>query len=612
MSTTKHVLMGKNQAILLGNAGPSGEGEKIAKVLSFFGVSWRALTTAELLSSNAASRENLSGCKFMCSADAFLPFIETLERDPSCLEFWQERVHSTFIYAGNDLQSCQNLVRILIGDNGAVISKIHPGIGDVTVSDNCDDFCGVMAGIRLTINKANSDDNFFLSTAKGNLINIISRGHSAAFCKLEYKGTPVFFSASREIIDIDAELKSQNFDVREHFLSTVPIVLYIKWAFAETCWNAPEMNACLVIDDPLLKRRHGFVNFKKLLSLMKQHNFSTNIAFIPWNWRRSAPEIVRLFKENPENYSISVHGCDHTGAEFGSSDPQHLYWKSQRALKRMNRHESITGIRHDRVMVFPQGIFSKAAMNALKHTDLIAAVNNDIISTDPHRRAITISDVWDIAVMCYTFPLFTRRYPWEGIENFAFDALLGKPVISIIHHDYCSDHCRRLVDFVDRVNALKCRLTWRSLGEVVRRSCRRREASPGNVEVEMYGRELRVENCSDQRKRFLIKRRECEPSAIREIRVGSDPMAWNFVDGHVNFEIELSCGASKMVGIKFHELAKVEDNGDNVPSRIKAMLRRCLCELRDNYITTARLRVAGFFQAAFSQHEVTVSSTAHR
>ena len=148
------------------------------------------------------------------------------------------------------------------------------------------------------------NDNFFVSTAKGNLINIISRGDGTAFCKLEYKGKPVFFLASREIIDVDAELKSQNFDVRDHFLSTVPLVLYIKWAFAETCWNAPEMNACLVIDDPVLKPRHGFVNFQELLSLMKQHKFSTNIAFIPWNWRRSAPEVVRLFRENPENFSF--------------------------------------------------------------------------------------------------------------------------------------------------------------------------------------------------------------------------------------------------------------------------------------------------------------------
>jgi hypothetical protein len=158
-------------------------------------------------------------------------------------------------------------------------------------------------------------------------------------------------------------------------------------------------------------------------------------------------------------------------------------------------------------------------MSALKHSGLIAAVNSDVISSDSQPRAVTISEVWDIAVMGYSdFPIFTRRYPWEGIENFAFDILLGKPCVISIHHDFCSDHCEHLVDFVERLNALNCPLKWRSLGEVVRRSLRHREVLPNEVEVEIYGTEARVENTSLQAKRFVIKRRECAPSTIREIQ----------------------------------------------------------------------------------------------
>ena len=450
-----------------------------------------------------------------------------------------------------------------------------------------------MAGLR--VGSLSTHDNIVLdsSGAHEKRIDIISTDDGAVFMRFQYEGVPVFLSTSREIIDTDAELVSQNFDVREHFLCAVPLVLYIKWAFPETCWNAPEASACLVIDDPLLKPTHGFVDFQELLSLMKRHTFSTNIAFIPWNWRRSAPEVVRLFRENPERYSLSVHGCDHTRAEFGSSSKQRLYWKAQQALERMNCHESITGIRHDPVMVFPQGIFSEAAMSALKRTDLIAAVNNDIISADPYPRAITVSDVWDIAVMGYPFPLFTRRYPWEGVENFAFDALLGKPTIAVIHHDYCSDHCVRLVNFIQRLNALKIASAWRSLGEVVRRSCRQREVSPEVVEVEMYGTELRIENRFEQSKHFVIRRRECEPSAIREVSDGTGPIPWSFADGYINFELELGSGESKLVAIKYQPLAVDGRNGDNLPYRLKTMLRRYLCEVRDNYVTTARLRLSG-------------------
>src|SRR6266446_2573648 len=585
--------MRKQKAILLSRSRLSVEGKRIARILGFFGVPSRALTTTEFLAHNGAGCENSSKCSLICSSDTLLQLIEGLER-PGSMQFWKEQVHSAFVYAGNDFEILQKLVWRLTGDNGAVVSKINPGVGDVAVSDHFNDFCGVLAGLRVAASKVDLDTSLILNTPKESTINIITHGEGSTFLKLEYNGVPVFLSTFRQIIDIDAELTSQNFDVREHFLSAVPLVLYIKWAFAETYWNAPEVNACLVIDDPLLKPTHGFVNFKELLSLMKRHKFSTNIAFIPWNWRRSAPEVVRLFRENPDNYSISVHGCDHTRAEFGGSDQRRLYWKTREALDRMSRHESITGICHDRVMVFPQGIFSEAAMSALKRTDLIAAVNNDVVSASPHRRALMISELWDTAVMGYSnFPLFTRRYPWEGIENFAFDALLGKPAIAVIHHDYCSDHCVRLVDFIDRLNALQCAPTWRSLGEVVRRSCRQREVSPGEMEVEMYGTELRIENRSDQPKHFIIRKRECEPSAIREICDRSGPIAWNSVNGHVNFETDLSPGESKMVGIRFHELAGNGCNGDNLPYRLKTMLRRYLCEVRDNYVTTTKLRLAG-------------------
>jgi hypothetical protein len=522
-----------------------------------------------------------------------LQLITELGRDPDRVQSSWQRIHSAFVYAVDDSEILRKLVCRLTRDNGAIISKVESCVGDFVVSDRLNDVCGVLGGLRVASSKTDLDTFCILNAPKGNTINIISLGYGATFLKLDYKGVAVFLSTFRKIIDIDAELTSQNFDVRDHFLSAVPPLLYIKWAFAETCWNAAEINACLIIDDPVLKPRHGFVDFHELLSLMRRHKFATNIAFIPWNWRRSAPEVVRLFKENPENYSVSVHGCDHTRAEFGSSDRQRLYWKARQALERMNRHESITGIPHDRVMVFPQGIFSEAAMSALKRTDLIAAVNNDIISADPTPRVITVSDVWDIAVMGYSFPLFTRRYPWEGIENFAFDALLGKPAIIVIHHDYCSDHCSRLINFIEQLNALEC-ATWRNLGEVVRRSCRQRELSPGEAEIEMYGTELRIENRSDQPKHFVIRRRECEPSAIQRICGGSQEIAWNPVNGRIDFEIELNPGENRVIKIRFHNLAGKGCNGDNLSYRLKAMLRRYLCEVRDNYIATTKSRLASF------------------
>ena len=577
----------QEKALLLTADYPSADDQRAERLLEFFGVRYLKRRAAEF---GLAENKSAEKYRLVCAAQAFARIMGDLQNSRNSNSLTRQ-IHSIFLYSNGDPVAIANVVSQL---SGGTIS-IRRGAGRVTqwhIANDPDGMCGVMRDLRIQPSATYLRSGDFFHTDGGSLTPLIAGEDKAAFLKLTWNGLPVFVSSER-LIDIDAELTTFNFDIRDHFFSAVPLVSYIRWAFPCSSWHAPEASASLIIDDPLLKPTHGFVDFQELLSLMKRHNFSTNIAFIPWNWRRSAPEVVRLFRENPEHFSLSVHGCDHTRAEFGSSSQQRLYWKTQQALERMNRHESITGISHDRVMVFPQGIFSEAAMSALKRTDLIASVNNDIISADRHPRAIRISDVWDIAVMGYTFPLFTRRYPWEGIENFAFDALLGKPAIAVIHHDYCSDHCARLVKFIEQLNALPSAPIWRNLGEVVRRSYRQREVSPRAMEVEMYGTELRIENRSGQSKRFLIRRRESEPSAIQRIGTDGQEITWQQTNGRVDFEIELNPGENQVIKIKFHDLTGKERNGDSLSYRLKTMLRRYLCEMRDNYVVPLRYRFAG-------------------
>jgi hypothetical protein len=111
--------------------------------------------------------------------------------------------------------------------------------------------------------------------------------------------------------------------------------------------------------------------------------------------------------------------------------------------------------------------------------------------------------------------------------------------------------------------------------------------------VEMYGTELRIENRSDQPKRFSIRRRECEPSAIHQICMNAQKIPWRQTNGHIDFEIDLSPGENRVIKIQFRELSEKGRNGDNLLYRSKTMLRRYLCEMRDNYVAPMRCRFAG-------------------
>jgi hypothetical protein len=566
--------------VLTGANDMPSHARNLSKLLDFFGVSWRTSSASQCLV--RGDRADASGSRLLCSAERFLELITPLERNPDRVQQWREQIHSAFVYGGDDVASLEKLAKLLVGNE--MLGLQHAVAGELIVSKELPDFCSVMAGVRIEMKQSEAEPTLSWPEHDKST-EIITQGKNAVFLKLEYQNVPIFLCTSRDIIDLERALPNGIFDVREHALRAVPLVLYINWAFAQTCWNAPERSACLVIDDPLLKDTYGFVNFRELLSLMQSHVFSSNIAFIPWNWRRSDPQVARLFREHPEHYSISVHGCAHTKAEFGINDFQILDGKARRALTQMDRHESATGISHDRVMVFPQGVFSEAAMKVLKRTEFIAAANNDIISADREPRTVTIGDVWDTAVMVYSnFPLFTRRYPWSGIENFAFDSLLGKPIVIVIHHDFCRDQCARLVDFMERLNALACRLTWRSLGELVKRSCRQRSLSADLVEVEMYATELRTENPSAHSKRFLIKRREADPSTIKEVCAGGRPVSWRSSGDGIQFAVELEAREAVTIRVRFHELVAESDGTDNLSERTRIMLRRYLCELRDNYV----------------------------
>src|SRR4029453_3079741 len=259
-------------AVLLSDTEGSLPYRRIRKLLTFFGVPRRTLTVSQLVVNSTARLMARDKCRIFSSAETFSRLLEACNQHSTPL--WHQDIHSAFVFAGGDAQILEKLVRLLAGDERAQLRHVRLQEEEFALADDSG-FCGVMASLRIPASRAN--DNIWLvsNIRDTNALSLISSASGSVFVKLQYGHLPVFISTSAEIIDIDAELTTQNFDVREHFLPAVPVVLYIKWVFAETCWNAPETNACLVIDDPVLKSRHGFVNFQKLLSLMKRHGFST-------------------------------------------------------------------------------------------------------------------------------------------------------------------------------------------------------------------------------------------------------------------------------------------------------------------------------------------------
>jgi len=232
--------------------------------------------------------------------------------------------------------------------------------------------------------------------------------------------------------------------------------------------NPDIIHASVIIDDPLLRENYGFLNYRKLLGLMDKHNFFTTIAFIPWNYNRTDKKIADLFRERPDRFSLCVHGCDHTRGEFAKIDFNYLDNKVKLATTRMIEHEKRTGIPFGKIMVFPQGIFSNEALEALKRNNYLAAVNTEAMPVNGHISS--------------DFPLFLRNKPEEILIDCVSD-----PTFIVLHHDYFKNGYKRLTDFVDELNARLKNVKWDSVGNIVRYFVPANEVNYNLADVDLCG-----------------------------------------------------------------------------------------------------------------------------
>ena len=319
---------------------------------------------------------------------------------------------------------------------------------------------------------------------------------------------------------------------------------------------------------------------------MRRYGFTTNIAFIPWNWRRTSPADGNFFRNESELFSVSIHGCDHTASEFGTESLEILHSRARLAQIRMRNHEARTGIRHDSIMVFPQGAFSSACPEALKRRGFLAAVNTETVPVDSRNARTRIRDVWDVAIMTYGgFPIFTRRYAFHGLENFAFDLLLGKPCLIVAHHDVFKDGGAGLIELIEKIAALNCRLCWRPLGDVLRRACRRRANGINAEEVEMYGNELMVENVLDQTIEVRVRKRTSQEDLIAKIVCDEKAVSWATEDEHLVFVERIQPHSEKCFRVVYHEQPHAGQVSRSLRFEMAVAARRVLSEFRDVYLS---------------------------
>ena len=572
----------------------------LGRILDFFGVPWKEASVSELVEILGSSAE----CAVFGCISAVATALQALEQSNLAVS----KLTSFYAYANEDRATSERGIHFICGCTDLSLQKPQVDTPSFVVSRELVDLTGPFAALEVSF-RLNKEDNVLtgtISNGSSRLTTIISAGDLPVFVRWQHRHGTIFLNTSSQIVDIDQPAPRGFYDVKEHFCSVVPLVMFVRLMFRDIMWRSQEHGACLIIDDPLLKPRYGFCDFTKLRDVMQRHRFTTNIAFIPWNWRRTSAAAADFFRSEPQLFSLSVHGCDHIGGEFGVGSCEALDNKARLAQLRMRNHEGRTGLPYDPVMVFPQGVFCSKSPEILKRNGFLAAVNTETLPVDSQNAQTRIKDVWDIAIMSYAeFPIFTRRYASHGLENFAFDLLLGKPCLIVAHHDFFRDGGLGLVDLIEKLCSLNISLHWRPLGEVVRKACRRR-TTEGGAEVEMYGTELCIDNPSNETIDVTIRKRESQIDLVSEVLSDGKSVMWTSDVEHLVFSERLLPRSKKRFKVTYQKKIQAAAGvaGRSLQYELSVALRRALSEFRDDYLSKSRLLggTAGIFKSALTRN----------
>src|SRR5262245_59639156 len=419
------------------------------------------------------------------------------------------------VYGFEPIPSHNRLLDELTSGGLLGVKQLHAGDYNVKIAENSREMCGQLTG--LSFRASTTERTSFIEGKDAGCSSLIWVGEWPFFVNMRDQYGQLFLLANTQIADLDAKVSKESTSLQS-FPDLAPVMMFMRRALANQLWHNDKPTACFIVDDPLLKKRYGFLEYHKLFDVMQRKQFSASIAFIPWNYRRSSRRVAKLFATYPNKYSLCIHGCDHTAKEFGGSNYRFLREQAEKALERMVLHEQFSGLPFDDVMVFPQGVFSSAAMKALKSSGYLAAVNSTAHTHD-YSDTITLRDLVDVAVTRFSnFPLFIRRYPASIVES-AFDLFLGKPALLVEHHTYFRDGYHLIAECIDKINSLDQRLEWSSLASICTRTCLRRVPRNGDEHVKFFTDRFWIENDSERTKRYVLVRQQAPENPVAGVTI---------------------------------------------------------------------------------------------
>ncbi|GEM_PF-671100 len=345
------------------------------------------------------------------------------------------------------------------------------------------------------------------------------------------------------------------YETYQDFSRLVPLLIFMRYAAGEETWHSKQNYANLTLDDPPLIQPFWGMSYTNnfytdLLPNMKSHNFHTTIAFVPKNYLTSQASVTQLFRDNPNYYSLAVHGNDHLCPELPSLAGQdELQRRAKEALWRMTEHERLTGVPFGKEMVFPCEQFDMESLKALKYAGFLSTVNGKDVPLDAVRPIY-----WDYGM--YQAELDYNNFanvPRMGIEwsTPLHELFIGRPLLVFDHPAFFQTGMHAFNNWANQFNAIAGGLEWRSLDYITKRLYLEKTNDDQSISVKFYTGNVIVKNAYSTDKLFRFIKKETLDLPITTVKANGIQLPFTFENGLLQFEVTIPAGQESEITLQY-------------------------------------------------------------
>jgi hypothetical protein len=485
---------------------------------------------------------------------------------------------------------------------GCRTAAVEKGIGEYAIAQ--DAIAGQLGGHKLPIGQKALR---YLTLDRSRTVQSImaansNNGELPVFVKANNSGQEIFFATATAPVDI--KIGSDPYLEPIVFTAIAPQMMFLRHSAGEQAWHSTGFYANLTIDDAWLREPYGYVNFQEVLREMEQHNFHITLAFVPWNFDRSQPDVVSLFRDHSDRFSVCVHGNNHDHQEFGPYNNRSLEEQTKnikQGLARMAKFSELTHVPHDPVMVFPHAISPVETLAVLKRYNFAATVNSLNVPLGAEAPADPEFALRTATMAFSNFPSL-RRYSAEAPRpesQLAIDAFLGNPMLFYVHQGFFAQGSGAFSKTADVVNQLQPNTEWRSLGYIARHLYLEKLRDDGNYDIRAYGATIQIKNDHKRSAVFFVEKDE-DFTLPLTVRVDGQPYPYQRLGARLLLKVPVPSGVSREISVTYDiDLNPAAINISKTSLRITAL--RGLSDFRDNVVS--RTSLGRSFILSYTQNE---------